>query len=233
MDFPTPLMKARLVKRYKRFLSDHALPSGEVVTAHVANSGSMIGLTEPGMETWLSPAANPERKLRFTWELVRAGEALVGINTSHPNALVAEAILGGQIPELAGYASLKREVAYGTNSRVDIVLARPGAPDCYVEVKNVHLSRTRRWAEFPDSITARGAKHLEELARVVAGGGRAAMMYLVQRADCDGFRLAADIDPTYAEGLARARARGVETLCYSCNLSSRAIHVDRPLPLHL
>jgi len=233
MRFPAPLVRATLVRRYKRFLSDHRLASGEVVAAHVANSGSMIGLAEPGMETWLSPAANPERRLRWTWEMVRAGRALVGINTGHPNALVAEAVAAGAIPELAGYAALRREVRYGVGSRIDILLEGPGRPPCYVEVKNVHLSRARRWAEFPDSVTARGAKHLEELAGVVAAGGRAVMLYLVQRGDCDAFRLAADIDPLYAQGLARARARGVETLCYSCNLSSRAIRVGRPLPLHL
>ena len=232
MRFPAPLVRARLIRRYKRFLSDHELAGGEVVTAHCANPGAMLGLTERGSEAWLSPAASPERKLRYTWELVRVGRGLVGINTAHPNTIAAEAVRAGRIPELAGYAELRREVRYGANSRIDLLLTDADRLPCYVEVKNVHLKRSGL-AEFPDSVTKRGAKHLAELGAVVAQGGRAVMLYLVQRNDCKGFAIAADIDPAYAAALERARARGVETLCYSCNLDRTSITLGRPLPLQL
>jgi sugar fermentation stimulation protein A len=216
MKFPAPLIKGTLVRRYKRFLADVDL-GGETVTAHCANPGSMLGLAEPGMTVWLSPASNPERKLRYTWELVRAGTATVGINTAHPNGLVAEAIGDGTIAELAGYDRLRREVKYGRNSRIDILLEKDGAPPCYVEVKNVHLSRAPGLAEFPDSVTARGAKHLAEMSDMVAAGSRAVMVYLVQRDDCD--------------RLADALARGVEAIAYCCKLGPRAISVRGAIPL--
>ena len=236
MQFPTPLLKGRLLQRYKRFLADVTLSeSGETVTAHCANPGSMFGVAEPGSEVWLSIADNPKRKLKYTWELVRVGRYLVGINSSVANALAAEAIDAGWIGELAGYASLRREVKYGENSRVDLLLEAPDRPPCYVEVKNVHLKRQSGLlaglAEFPDAVTARGTKHLGELGKVVAAGMRAVMLYVVQRGDCDRFALADDIDPTYAEALVAARAQGVETLVYRCKItSSRGIRIDRPLP---
>ena len=230
MQFPNPLVKGTLIKRYKRFLTDVELESGDVVTAHCANPGSMLGLTEPGLEVWLSPAANPERKLRYTWEMVHDGRALVGINTAHPNGLVAEAIEAGTITELQGYGSRRREVKYGRNSRIDILLEGDG-PACYVEVKNVHLSRVPGTAEFPDSVTARGAKHLVEMTDMVAQGHRAIMVYLIQRDDCDHLSIAADIDPNYDEGLTRALESGVEAVAYSCKLTPEAITVENAVPL--
>ena len=233
MQFPDPLLPGRLIRRYKRFLADVELESGDVVTAHCANSGSMLGVKEPGAEVWLSPARNPNRKLKYTWELVRADGGLVGINTSHPNGLVAEGIRTGAIPELAGYAELKREVKYGRNSRIDILLTDAGRPDCYVEVKNVHLMREPGLAEFPDSVTARGAKHLDELAEMVAAGHRAIMVYLVQRGDCDRVRMAADIDQVYDATLKRALGNGVEAISYCCKMTTGEISIDRPLRLDL
>ena len=233
MIFETPLIRGSLVRRYKRFLADVVLDTSESVTAHCANSGSMLSVNDPGSEVWLSPANNPARKLKYTWELVRVGDALVGINTQHPNRIVAEAITEGAIPELAGYATLRREVRYGTNSRVDILLEDGPAPPCYVEVKNVTLMRTPGLAEFPDAVTARGAKHLDELAREVAAGNRAAMVFLVQRPDCERFTPAADLDPTYASALARVRDAGVETICVDCAVSNAEIRVRRPLPLDI
>ena len=232
MKFPDPLLRGRLVRRYKRFLSDVELDGGELVTAHCANPGSMIGLAEPGSEVWLSPARNPERKLRYSWEMIRVGKGLVGINTSHPNGIVADAIAAGRVAELAGYDGLRREVKYGKNSRIDILLEADGRPPCYVEVKNVHLKRDAG-AEFPDSVTARGAKHLVELSDMVAAGARAVMFYLVQREDCGAFAIAGDIDPTYAATLDGALAAGVEAICYCCKLTTEAIELDRPLALEL
>jgi len=236
MKFHAPLIEGVLVSRYKRFFADVRLPGGEIVTAHCANSGSMLSVNTPGARVWLSPAANPERKLRYTWEIIEIDGGLVGINTGHPNALVAEAITAGKIPELAGYASLKREQKYGKNSRIDILLESPGKPPCYVEVKNVTLKRgagPEIPAEFPDSVTERGAKHLIEMTDMVKAGARAVMVYLVQRSDCKGFRVAADLDPTYAKGLKTALAQGVEAVCYGCEVTPDGITIGAALTLDL
>ncbi|MDP6708715.1 MAG: DNA/RNA nuclease SfsA [Alphaproteobacteria bacterium] len=231
MEFPDPLIPGRLVKRYKRFLADVELAGGEVVVAHCANPGSMLGLTEPGSEVWLSPSRNPARKLKFSWELIEADGGLVGINTSHPNRLVEEAILAGAIEPLAGYGELRREVRYGKNSRIDILLHDEGRPDCYVEVKNVHLMRQPALAEFPDSVTKRGAKHLEELGDMVEAGARAIIFYLVQRTDCSRLAIAGDIDPGYGAAFERALGRGVEALCYSCMINANEIRVAAELSI--
>ena len=235
MKFHAPLVKGTLVKRYKRFMADVTLEDGSTVTAHCANSGSMLSVNEPGAEVWISPAANPDRKLKWTWELIRIGKTLVGINTALPNAIVAEAIEKGKIPELAGYESLRREVKYGANSRIDLLLEDPARPPCYVEVKSVTLRRPDgpdpRAAEFPDAVTARGAKHLAELSQRARHGERAVMLYLVQRADCAHFALAEDIDPTYAAAFADARRAGVEAVCYDCHLDKREIRAARRLPI--
>jgi sugar fermentation stimulation protein A len=232
MRFATPLVRARLIERYKRFLSDHELESGEIVTAHCANPGGMIGLKQPGMETWLMPASNPNRKLAWDWQLAKADGGLVGIHTGHPNGLVAEAIAARQIPEVAGYAGLRREVKYGVNSRIDILLEDPNRPPCYLEIKNCHLRRGEL-AEFPDAVTARGAKHMGELAAMAEAGNRAIVMYVVQRMDCPAFALADDIDPGYAAALKDAMGRGVEALAYSCRLNIDEIVLDKAMPLHV
>ncbi|NRG18105.1 DNA/RNA nuclease SfsA [Rhizobiales bacterium] len=228
MRFPAPLVSGRLVKRYKRFLADVVLDeSGEEITAHCANPGSMLGLNAPGARVWLSRSDNPARKLKFSWELVEADGALVGINTAHPNGLVEEALKAGRIEALSRFAELKREVKYGRNSRIDILLTGDDGARTYVEVKNVHLMREGGLAEFPDSVTARGAKHLVEMGDMVAEGHRAAMVYLVQRPDCDVLRLARDIDPAYGEAFDTARERGVEIHAIGCSISPEEIIADR------
>ncbi len=229
MQFPIPLVRATLVRRYKRFLSDHTLDDGTEVVAHCANPGSMLGLAEPGAETWLLGNDDLSRKLRYSWELVRVGKRLVGINTSRPNRIVEESIKTGTVPALVGYSDLRREVRYGTNSRIDLLLTDPDKPDCYVEVKNVHLSRKHGIAEFPDAVTVRGTKHLQELAKQVKAGNRAVMLYLVQREDCDCFQLADDIDPNYAEAFQEAHRAGVEAICHICKISTDEICIDREI----
>jgi sugar fermentation stimulation protein A len=235
MRFSDPLLPATLVRRYKRFLADVELSSGELVTVHCANPGSMIGLAAPGARIWLSKSGNPKRKLAHSWELIEVdfgtGAELVGINTAHPNALAAEAIAAGLIPELTGYATARREVRYGNNSRVDLLLEAPGRPPCYVEVKNVHLMRQAGVAEFPDAVTRRGAKHLGELAGVAAAGSRAVMLFLIQIGSARTFRLARDIDRAYGEAFDQARAAGVEAIAYRCGITCDGIEVVEPVAI--
>ncbi|MDH3241829.1 MAG: DNA/RNA nuclease SfsA [Alphaproteobacteria bacterium] len=230
MRFSTPLVKGRLIRRYKRFLSDIELEGGDIITAHVANPGAMTGLAEAGMEVWVSRSDNPKRKLPYSWELARVGRHLIGINASLPNRLVEEALQAGRIKELAEYRTIRREVRLGRNSRIDFLLQQEGLPDCWLEIKNVHLKRGSL-AEFPDSVTARGTKHLMEFTEVVANGGKAMMLYVVQRSDCRAFSIAGDIDPAYAEALAEARSKGVETICYVCTIRRDGIRLRAPLPM--
>ena len=230
MKFPAALIPGKLIKRYKRFLADITLEDGREITAHCANTGTMLGVKEPGSEVWVSPANSPKRKLKFTWELVRVPGGLVGINTGHANCIAEEAIAAGAIPALAGYDEIRREVKYGKNSRIDLLLSGPGKPNCYVEVKSVTLKRNDI-AEFPDAVTARGAKHLVELTNQVVAGERAVMLYLMQRGDADTFAIAADIDPGYAEALAVAMKGGVEALCYRCRVAPDEIVIDAPVAI--
>jgi sugar fermentation stimulation protein A len=232
ITFEKPLIRATLIRRYKRFLADVELESGETVIAHCANSGSMMGLCEAGATVWLLPNQNPKAKLDWRWELVEVSQGeesvLVGINTARPNRIVEAAIEAGKIAELIGYESLRREVKYGENSRIDLLLEGPGL--CYVEVKSVTLKRDGE-AEFPDAVTARGSKHLRELANMVREGHRAVMFYLVQRGDCSAFSIASDIDPAYGAALGEAMEAGVEVLCYACAVTTRDIRITDPLPL--
>jgi sugar fermentation stimulation protein A len=232
MEFPTPLVPGRLIRRWKRFFSEVTLDSGETVLAHCPNPGSMIGLAEPGMRVWLEPNDDPKRKLRYGWRLAELpGGHWAGIDTAVPNREVREALLDRAVAELAGYGTVRPEVRYGTKSRVDFLLSEPDLPDAYLEVKNVHLRRAGEAAEFPDCVTARGARHLAELSEMVAGGHRAAMLYLVQRTDCDHFRIAADLDPAYAAAFAAARAAGVEMLCYGTRIDTLGVRLSRRLPV--
>jgi sugar fermentation stimulation protein A len=234
MLLPT-LVRGRLIRRYKRFLADVVLDCGDEVTAACPNTGAMLGLADPGSVIWLSESASPTRKYRHTWEMVElangAAPALVGINPMRPNHIVAEAIAAGLMPQFAGYDRVRREVKYGEKSRIDLLLEGDGRPPCYVEVKNVHLSRTPGLAEFPDCVTVRGARHLAELAAMVAAGARAAMVYLVQRGDAKAFALARDIDPKYAAAYHAARAAGVGAYAYGCSLTPETISVDGTVPI--
>src|SRR5262249_36930508 len=235
MRFPNPVLRGTLIQRYKRFLADVHLDDGRLVTATCPNTGSMLGLTSPGATVWLSENASPTRKYRFTWEMVEAdlghGPTLVGINTQHPNLLVAEAMSARRIKLLVGYPGFRREVRYGENSRIDILLECAKKGLCYVEVKNVHLSRRHGLAEFPDSVTARGTKHLRELTNMVRAGHRAVMLFLIQRGDAKKLALARDVDADYGAAFDVAVAAGVETIALRCRLTSEEIVIDKSVPI--
>ncbi|MFV2038050.1 MAG: DNA/RNA nuclease SfsA [Paracoccaceae bacterium] len=230
MKFQNKLVPGTLIRRYKRFLADVDLDDGRRVVAHCANPGAMTGLNAPGPRVWLDPNDDPGRKLRYGWRLSElAGGHWAGIDTMVPNKVVGEALRAGRIAALAAYSKVRAEVKYGQASRVDFLLSRYGLPDAYVEVKNVHLSREKGLAEFPDSPTVRGAKHLAELSEMVRQGHRAVMFYLVQRTDCSQFRLADDVDRNYAQAFARARSAGVEVLCYDTAIDTHGVELRRPV----
>ncbi len=228
-----PLLRGRLIKRYKRFLADIQLDSGKSVTAHCPNSGSMKVCSEPGRPVYISEADNPKRKLKFTWEIIDMGTSLVGVNTQVPNRLVAHSISKGQVPELSGYDELKREVTTSPGSRLDIGLYhKEDAPSCFVEVKNCTMV-TDGLAMFPDAVTTRGLKHLNELIRLKKEGHRAVIFYLIQRSDAKRFKPAAQIDPNYAEGLQAAVVAGVEALAYDVIIDLEQIRLNRRLSIHV
>lgn len=235
MRFDAPLIQATLIKRYKRFLADVTLETGETITASCPNTGSMMGLTTPGNRVWLSTSDSPTRKYRHTLEVIEdvshGASCLVGINTNHPNRIVTEAIEAGQIVPLKGYDELKREVKYGANSRIDILLSDAQKGRAYVEIKNVHLVRKAGLAEFPDSVTSRGAKHLGELADMVREGHRAVMLFLIQRPDATRLSLADDLDPAYGAAFDAAMAAGVEPLAYRCRITPDEITVEKKVKI--
>lgn len=223
MIFSPPLIPARLLRRYKRFLFDAVLDDGTEITGFCPNTGSMRGLTEPGSRIWLSRHDTATRKYAYALELVEADGTVVGVNTALPNRLAEEAILAGLVPPLAGFRTLKREQRYGRNSRIDILLEDETRGSVHVEVKNVHFIREAGLAEFPDSVTTRGAKHLDEMGDLVEAGRRAAMLFIIQRADCDRLRICSDLDPGYGRAFARAIARGVQAYAVRCHLDQGKI----------
>jgi sugar fermentation stimulation protein A len=231
MKFARKLVEGRLIRRYKRFLADIQLP-GEVITAACPNTGSLMGCADAGSRVWLSESDSLTRKYRHTWEIVEVGEVMIGINTSLPNALVAEAIGAGAIAELAGYASLRREVAFGEErSRVDLLLEDPHRKPCYVEVKNVTAAASGGVALFPDCVSERGAKHLRELMRLKAAGLRPVQLYCVQRGDVREVRPADGIDPQYGRTLREALAAGVEVMAYRAKVTATEIRLEERIPV--
>lgn len=230
MKFATPLVPGRLIRRYMRFLSDVELGDGRVIKAHCPNPGSMMGLKDPGTRVWLEPNDDPKKKLDWGWRLVELDSGCVGIDTGAANGIVAEA-LEQDLAGLDGYDALRREVKYREKSRVDFLLSGHGRRDCYLEVKSVTLSRAAGLAEFPDSVTARGAKHLADLAAMVAEGHRAVLLFLIQREDCDRVAVAADLDPGYAAAFEAARSAGVEVMCFDCDVSPAGIKLRASVPM--
>lgn len=232
MRLDPPLQRATLVKRYKRFLADVILDTGESVTAACPNTGAMLGLNEPGYTVYVSRSANPARKYAHTLEVVdQPGVGLVGINTARPNWLLEEALAARRVPALAGYTSQRREVKYGENSRIDLLLQAAGRPDCYVEAKNVTLFRRPGHAEFPDCATARGVKHLQELSQMVREGHRAVMVYVVQGGNAQDFAFTTDLDPSYAAAARAAWAAGVEAIALTCHVSPDTIAITGEIPI--
>ncbi|NNE51473.1 MAG: DNA/RNA nuclease SfsA [Sulfitobacter sp.] len=232
MRFQTELVPARLIRRYKRFLADCTLEDGCEVVAHCANPGSMMGLAEPGTRIWLEPNDDPRKKLRYGWRLVdHENGHFTGVDTGLPNRAVRAALEARQIDALRAYRTVRPEVKYAEGSRIDFLLQEEGLPDAYLEVKSVTLCRQPGLAEFPDSVTTRGAKHLGNLAEMAQAGHRAVLLYLVQRTDCGEVDLARDIDPGYAQAHAAAYAAGVETLCIGTHISPRGVELAAPLAL--
>jgi sugar fermentation stimulation protein A len=235
MRYSSTLIPGTLARRYKRFLADVVLESGEMTTVHVANPGAMTGLDRPFSRVWLSGSDNPLRKLPLTWELVEtdlgSGIEFVGVNTQQPNTLVAEALKEGLIPELRHYTSVRQEVKYGAKSRVDFLLESPSRRPCCLEVKNVHLMRKPRVAEFPDCVTDRGAKHMEELAAAIGSGARAVVLFVNQIASADRFAVARDIDPAFTAAFDVARGQGVQMLAWRCNVNLNGIEIAAPVPI--
>ena len=232
MQFSTALHKGRILKRYKRFLADVKLDSGEIVTAHCPNTGSMKSCFEPDCVVWLSKNDDPKRKLKWTWEFSENNIGLIGINTQRPNHVVAEAIASGKIPSLAGYRTLRQEVKYGANSRIDILLEDPKKGSCFVEIKNTTLLNDDA-VMFPDAVTSRGLKHLEELAKMTASGKRSVMIFLVNRPDGRFFAPADMIDPKYGAALRKAAGSGVEILAIRARSSTTEITTGESLPVKL
>lgn len=230
MRFDAPLIRGTLIQRYKRFLADVEPDGGCPVTAHCPNSGSMMGMKEPGLPVLISQHDDPRRKLPYTWELVHTGDSWVGVNTARPNAIVHEALLENRIPELSGYTKIQREVKVGEHSRLDFKLEKGESPPCFVEVKSATL-RQGEAALFPDAVTQRGKKHLLELADLVAAGRRGVIFFLVGREDCQRFEPAREIDPDYAQTLKTVVGAGVEVLAYACRVSPEEWTLDNPLPV--
>ncbi len=231
IKFNSPLIKGTLIKRYKRFLADVKLESGEEITAHCPNTGSMKTCQWEGATVYLTHHDDPKRKLKYTWELTETDGGYICVNTHRPNRIVEQAILDDQIPELSGYANLKREKKYGENSKIDLFLSgHESQPDCYVEIKNVTLKEGDT-ITFPDAVTTRGTKHLNELQNVAKAGDRAVIFYLVNRPDGKEFGIAGDIDPVYNETFKKVTKKDVEVLIYQSKASMEGIEIDQKLPL--
>jgi len=232
MRFEHPPLAGRLVRRYQRFFADVELASGEHVTAHCPNTGSLLGCLASGAPVWLRDSHKPQRKLRYTWQAVQVGATWVNVDTALPNRIVSEALEAGLVPELSGYAARRREVPYGRSSRIDILLEDPSRARCFIEVKSTTLAEGSV-ALFPDAVTERGQKHLAELARVARRGERAVQFFLVSRADVRLFRPAEAIDPEYARALRRAVRAGVEVLAWTARVEPQGLELGAPLEIDL
>jgi len=238
MRYQSKLIEARLLKRYKRFLADVELANGEIITVHTANTGKMTGCAIPGSKVWIRNTYNDKRKYPYTWELSSTVDGdMIGINTQLANELVKEAIENGIIHELSHYSLIKTEVPYGQEingrkrSRIDLLLSSPeeGIPDCYVEVKNVTARFEGHMGAFPDAVSSRGTKHLNELLYMHEQGFRSILLFCVARTDIKSVRAAHEIDPVYANTLHLVREKGVEVYAYGPEISTEEIRLCQSL----
>jgi sugar fermentation stimulation protein A len=231
VKFEIPLKSGRLIRRYKRFLADVEADSGEILTVHCPNSGSMMGLLDRGNPVYFWESPNVKRRYRHTWELVAVNGILVGINTNRPNRLVEEGVRAGVVKELEGYRFVRREVVWGAHSRLDLLFERNGRL-CYVEVKNVTLAENGV-AFFPDAVTSRGAKHLLDLQEIVRKGHRGAVFFVVQRSDASVFRPAWHIDPHFSATLVEVANSGIDVIAYQADVRLDGIWLRNSLPVEL
>ncbi len=227
-----PLITGRLIKRYKRFLADVELESGEKVTVHCPNSGSMKGCAVPGSQVWLSESDNPKRKYKYTWDLIKIPQTMIGINTLLPNKLVKQSIENNLIKELSGYEHVRAEVKTSSHTRLDLLLESEAKEKCYVEIKNCTLVEDGM-AMFPDAVTTRGQKHLDELEYLVSQGHRGVIFFLIQRMDARAFKPAEMIDKVYAEKLKKVVKNGVEIITRDTVIDTQVIRIRNVIPVHL
>jgi sugar fermentation stimulation protein A len=230
VKFETPLIKGKLIKRYKRFLADVELENGKIIIAHCTNSGSMLSCLEEGADVYLSPVSSPTRKTKFTWEMININHQWIGINTNIPNLLVYNSILAGDIEKVGKYKILKREVTF-SDSRFDIYGENENEK-CFIEVKNVSM-KDGKFARFPDAITKRGTKHLKTLMEVKKQNMRAIMIYIIQRMDVEIFAPAVEIDPEYTKTLKKAFSAGVEIIPLQAKVTPDYIEIVREIPFLL
>ena len=223
MKFATPLIKARLLRRYKRFLADVSLESGEELTLHCPNRGAIAGLKDEGNTIWISDSGNPVRKLRHTWELVKVNGETIGVNTNRANAIARDAITMNMLNAVGPDPVIRAEQKYGINSRIDFLLEDGSTAPMYVEVKNVNFQRVNGLHEFPDGVAQRGTKHLNDLIREVELGNRAMMLFIIQRNDGDCFQIAEDIDRIYCQTFRQAVAAGVSVQAICCTVNPKEI----------
>ncbi len=227
MNFKEKLISGELIKRYKRFFVDVRI-GGNIVTAHCPNTGSMLGLLKKGNKVWLSKVDNPKRKLKYTLQIIEDQQSKIGINTHLTNQIVLDALENNSIKEFKNLKSIKREVKFGENTRFDFLITEKKGSS-FIEVKNVTLSREKRLAEFPDAITSRGLKHINELLKAKKKGYKIYLLFVIQREDCESFQLAEDIDPEYSKFLAKSVKKNLKILCYDCKFSSKGIKLNRKI----
>lgn len=229
MKFKNKLITSKFQKRYKRFFAD-VESKGKILISHCANSGSMLGLLDKNNPAWVSPSDNPNRKLKYTLEIINDGKSNVGVNTHFANKIITEALTNKKIKELKIYNNFISEVKYGKNSRFDFQLINKNTK-AFLEVKSVTLSRNKGIGEFPDAVTSRGLKHLNELKDAIKHGYKSYLIYLVQREDCNFFQIAKDIDPDYYKAFIDAKKNGVKFLCYSCKVNSKEIYINKSIKI--
>jgi sugar fermentation stimulation protein A len=228
MQFTSPLVEGILLKRYKRFMADIQLKNGEIITAHCPNSGALLGGTTPGLKVWVTKSDDSKRKLPYTWQFVEIDGQKVGVNTHLPNKLVYEAFENKKIDELLAYDSLKPEVKYGQNSRIDFLMQKVGGTAGYLEIKNVHY-KIGKTAYFPDCVTQRGTKHLNELTALAKQGIHCVVLYVIQVQGCETFEVAHSIDPVYSTASKAAQNAGVEFLAYECAIDDQSIRLSKKI----